>query len=113
MAVDDELNARFVAAADGLGPFQERKMMGGMCYMLNGHLLCKAERTKTGKRHYMFRVGKDNEAEALARPGAAPAMHGTRTLGGLVLVDEAFCDPQSLRDWIGLAESFVATLEPK
>ncbi|MEL7218445.1 MAG: RNA methyltransferase [Pseudomonadota bacterium] len=113
MAVDDDLNARFLAASEGLGPFEARRMMGGMCYMLNGHLLCKAERTKTDDRRYMFRVGKENEATSLYRPGSAPAMHGTRKLGGLVFVDEAACDPDALCGWITLAQGFVATLDPK
>ncbi|MEO0859408.1 MAG: RNA methyltransferase [Pseudomonadota bacterium] len=113
MAVDDDLNARFLAASEGLGPFEARKMMGGLCYMLNGHLLCKAERTKTGDRRYMFRVGKENEAAALGRPGAAPAMHGMRKLGGLDFVDEATCDRHALRGWITMAQGFVATLDPK
>ena len=45
----------------------EKKMFGGYCWMLNGNMLCGVE---VGR--YMFRVGKDLEAEALSLPGARP-----------------------------------------
>ncbi|MDH5539335.1 MAG: TfoX/Sxy family protein [Rhizobacter sp.] len=40
----------------------EKKMFGGYCWMLNGNMLCGVE---IGR--FMFRVGKELEAEALAR----------------------------------------------
>ena len=46
---------------------QEKKMLGGYCWMLRGNMLCGVE---VGR--YMFRVGKELEAQALARPGARP-----------------------------------------
>jgi hypothetical protein len=37
----------------------EKKMFGGLCWMLNGNMLCGVESTR-----FMFRVGKDREADA-------------------------------------------------
>ena len=44
----------------------EKKMFGGICFMLNGNMLCGVH-----KGGGMFRVGKDLEAEALAIEGAS------------------------------------------
>ena len=45
----------------------EKKMFGGYCWMLNGNMICGVE---VGR--FMFRVGKEQEAQALAQPGASP-----------------------------------------
>lgn len=50
-------------------------------------MLGGVDRTKAGTDRFMFRVGKDNEAEALRRPGAMIVDMGGRRLGGLVFVD--------------------------
>ena len=42
----------------------ERKMFGGVCFMLNGNMLCGP--SKSG--NLMVRVGKDLEAEARSKP---------------------------------------------
>ena len=60
----------------------------------------------------MFRVGKNNEAEALSRPGAIPVEKSGRRMGGLVFVGEAACDGDALKNWVALAHSFVGTLPP-
>jgi hypothetical protein len=52
-----------------------------------GNMLGGVDRTKAGTDRFMFRVGKDNEAEALRRPGAMIVDMGGRRLGGLVFVD--------------------------
>jgi hypothetical protein len=83
-------------------------MFGGFCWMLNGHMLCGVE---VGR--FMFRVGKELEAEALARPGARPIVFNGRRMGGLVWVDEEACRGRALSSWIELAARFVGTLPPR
>lgn len=114
MAVDEELSARVREALEGLPNIVERKMMGGMCFMINGNMIGGAHRSaKAGDGWLMFRVGKDNDALALARPGAQPVIMGGKKMGGMVFVDETQCDDDQLRSWVSLALSFVATLPPK
>lgn len=113
MAVDEQLNARYRAALGGQAGVSEKKMMGGMCFMLNGNMIGGADRTKAGEGRFMFRVGKDNEAEALSRAGASVMEQGGRRMGGLIFVDEAACDEQSLKGWVALALSFISTLPSK
>src|SRR5215472_12591669 len=51
-------------ALAGAGQVREVKMFGGLCFMLNGNMVAG-----TSKRGLMVRVGKDQQPNALARPG--------------------------------------------
>jgi TfoX/Sxy family transcriptional regulator of competence genes len=101
---------------DGLGSVEgvsEKKMMGGLCLMVNGNMVGGVDRTKDGRDRFMFRVGKDNQAEALERPGAEAVEMGGRRMGGFVFVDADACDQAALDGWIALALGFVRTLPKK
>lgn len=113
MAIDDALTQRFRDAVAGLDGLSEKRMMGGVCFLIDGNMLGGADRTKAGDGRFMFRVGKAHEAEALSRDGATIMEQGGRRMGGLVFVSEEACDQSSLRDWVTLALSFVATLPAK
>ncbi|MGJ8533668.1 MAG: TfoX/Sxy family protein [Alphaproteobacteria bacterium] len=113
MAYDEELADRFRNAVDGLGGIVEKRMMGGVCFMLDGNMLGGANRQKTGEGRFMFRVGKDNEAEAMKRPGAMTMEQGGRKMTGLIFVYEDDCDAECLQSWIALALTFVGNLPPK
>ena len=112
MAYDELLAAR-LRDAIGKRSVTEKRMMGGACFMVDGNMLGGADRQKDGAGRFMFCVGKDNEAEALSRPGAIPLEQGGRRMGGMVFVDEAACDDNALKNWITLALSFVDALPPK
>jgi len=83
-------------------------MFGGMCFLLRGNMLCG-----TGKTDFMFRVGKAQDAEALATPGARPMDFTGRKFPGFVWVDPQSCDGRALKRWVALAEKYVAALPPK
>ena len=112
MAYDEILTERFRNAL-GHPSAVEKRMMGGVCFMLNGNMLGGADRTKDGDRRFMFRVGKDNEDEALSRPGAMVMEMGGRRMSGLIFVDADKCDEAQLKSWIALARGFVDTLPAK
>ena len=113
MAIDPKLNERFRVAVEELSEITEKNMMGGTCFMLNGNMLGGADINKEGEHRFMFRVGKDNEAEALKRAGAIPVELGKRRMGGLVFVDAGLCNKRQLAAWIKLAYSFVGILPAK
>src|SRR5262245_44203490 len=81
-------------------------MMGGLCLLLNGNMIGGVDRTKDGAGRFMFRVGKENEAKALARPGASAVEMGGRRFGGFVFVDAQACTSRALTAWVemGLRE---------
>ena len=72
MAYDEGLAQRVREALAHRPDLTERKMFGGLCFMLNGNMLCGVH-----KGGGMFRVGKDNEAAALELPGVAPLNCGS------------------------------------
>ena len=113
MAHDELLAQRLREAIGERSGLSEKRMMGGVCFMVEGHMLGGANRQKDGSGRFMFRVGKNNEAEALTRTGAIPVEKGGRRMGGMVFVDEAACDGAALKSWVALALSFVGALPPK
>jgi TfoX-like protein len=106
---DVAVNAeRLRAALAGHGSVTEKRMFGGVCFLLRGHMLCAAS-----GRGFMFRVGKAQNAKALARRGVTQVVMNGRRFEGFVRVDPARCDARSLRGWIGMGKRYVTALPPK
>jgi hypothetical protein len=108
MALDEDLAERMRAVLAGTGAVREVRMFGGLCFMLNGNMVAGAS-----KRGLMVRVGKEQQSNALARPGAKRMEMTGRPMEGYVFVDPPPPDDLSLQEWIGLALAFVKTLPPK
>lgn len=88
----------------------ERKMFGGICFMLNGNMMCGP--IKNGDM--MFRVGKDQEAEALSREGAREMDFTGKVMKGFVFVSsETLEADERIYEWITLATNFVGNLPAK
>jgi len=113
MAHDAGLAERFRQNLRGVAHISEKRMMGGICFFLNGNMIGGADRTKSGDGRFMFRVGKNNEAEALSRPGASVVEQGGKRPGGLIFVEEGACDDAALKRWVTLVLDFVAKFPPK
>jgi hypothetical protein len=87
----------------------EKKMFGGLAFLLEGHMVCGIH-----KGGAMFRVGKPNEAAALAIAGARPMMFTGRPMSGMIdLDDEAAADDARRGAVMALALGFVRGLPPK
>ena len=113
MPVDEVLNARMRRALAAHAGISEKRMMGGVCFLLNGNMIGGADRPKDGTPRLMFRVGKDNQAEADKLPGAQPMEMGGRRMSGFYFVDAEDCDEDALKQWMSQALKFVTTLPPK
>ena len=113
MAYDEKLASRFRDALNGLDGISEKRMMGGVCFLLHGNMIGGADRTKDGVGRFMFRVGKENHSEAVLRSGAIAMVQGGRNMTGFFFVHDKDCDAATLNDWIAFALSFVAALPPK
>lgn len=102
------LAARVRAALAGM-EIIEKRMFGGITFMLNGHMLCCAS-----KKGLMARVGKDAGAEALRLPHAQPcACTGRRMSGFVTIAPEGLGSDRDLAAGIGLALRYVSALPPK
>lgn len=106
--MNEALAARLRKALAGRRSVGEKKMFGGVCFLLKGNMLCGM-----GEDKFMFRVGKDQDAAALARPGAKKMDFTGRAMKGFVWVDPSKCDTRALKSWIAMAECYVRKLPAK
>lgn len=108
MPYDPQLAERMRTALQARVGVVEKKMFGGYCWMLHGNMLCGVE---VGR--FMFRVGKEQEAEALLRPGARPMDITGKPMKGFVWVDAREAVGKGLDVWIELAAGYVGGLPSK
>jgi hypothetical protein len=113
MPQDETLAARMRAMLDGLAGLSEKRMFGGICFLIDGNMVGGARRLNDDDAHFLFRVGKDNEDEALGFAGTRPMVHGGRRMGGFIYLDEASADAGTMKALAALSLSFVTTLPPK
>jgi TfoX/Sxy family transcriptional regulator of competence genes len=106
--MNEDLAVRLRKAFAGGKNISEKRMFGGVCFLLRGNMLCG-----TGKTDFMFRVGKEQDAEALSRKGARPMDFTGKVMKGFVWVDPASCDGRALKRWIEIAEKYVGRLPAK
>jgi TfoX/Sxy family transcriptional regulator of competence genes len=104
----NETEARLRKILACRGGVTEKRMFGGVCFLLREHMLCG-----TGKSGFMFRVGKAHHRRAVSRRGARPVVLNGRPFEGFVWVDPAACDARALKSWILLAENYVSALPLK
>ncbi|WP_337847926.1 TfoX/Sxy family protein [Sphingomonas sp.] len=110
MAFDEALTHRIRAALGEGAGLSEKRMTGGVCFFLNGNMVCGADRSKEGKRRFMFRVGKGNAA---ALPQGVPMILGDRQMPGFYFVDGERCNDELLQRWLDVALSHARSLPPK
>lgn len=112
MAYDELLAMRVRDALGGGEKVSEKRMMGGVCFLLNGNMVCGVDKAKTGADRFMFRIGKGNAAASKLRGGVVVTM-GERSMPGFYFVDEAGCTGKNFNAWIGAAKAYVESLPPK
>jgi len=113
MAYDEATAERFRKILGPMDGLSEKRMMGGVCFMLNGNMIGGADRPKDGATRFMFRIGKENREKGNAMPLAQPMEMNGRKMGGFFFVEADGCDDVLLRRWIDLALSFVEGLPTK
>jgi TfoX/Sxy family transcriptional regulator of competence genes len=106
MAYDEDLAGRIRLVLTSRCAFAERKMFGGLAFMIEGHMGCGVV-----GGDLMLRVGPDGYQDALARPHARPMDFTGRPLTGMVYVAPAgFRTERALENWIGRALTFIQSL---
>ncbi len=109
MAYDETLAARMRAALADRDDVSERKMFGGLCFMVAGHMACG-----THGEEIMVRVGPTAHADALARPHARPMDFTGRPMKGFVFVGvEGIESDEDLAAWVGDGVAHATSLPPK
>lgn len=111
MAYDEELAFRIRARLGTVDGISDKKMFGGLAFLLNGHLLVAA----SSKGNLMVRFDPDRADELLARDHVIPMeMGGGRKPKGWLRVEEPGYDTEEqLGAWIDEAFAYVQRLPPK
>ena len=109
MAYDEVLAARIRSLLAKRGDVTERKMFGGIAYMVADHMAVGVIRDDL-----MVRVGSDAEAAALAEPHARPMDFTGRPARGMVYVAPAgVASDADLARWVERGAAYAASLPPK
>lgn len=97
MAFDEQLGERIRILLNQKGiPFSEKKMMGGLCFMVDDKMLAGIMRNEL-----MARVGPDQYSKALKREGAKEMNFTGRSMKGFVFVEPEGIDMEAdLEQWI-------------
>jgi TfoX/Sxy family transcriptional regulator of competence genes len=99
MAYSEALATRVRAILQGSAA-EERKMFGGLAFLVGGRMCCGVQDTDL-----MVRVPKEQHAQMLTEPHVRPMDFTGRSLQGFVYVAEAGTgSAAALRRWVSLAE---------
>ena len=106
MSYDEGIAARVRAALAGRDDVIEKKMFGGLAFLVRGNMCCGVLGTDL-----VVRVGAANYSAALEEPHAREMDFTGRALKGLVYVDPCGIDAdERLRRWLDLGLEFAASL---
>lgn len=109
MAFDEALADRIRKGLGRKKGITERKMFGGIGFLLNGNLL-----VGVWKNSLCVRLNPDETEEALTEPFVKRFDITGRPMKGWVLVESGGIEEnEQLKDWIGRAVKFVGKLPKK
>lgn len=109
MAYDEDLARRIRKALGKQAGLSEKKMFGGVGFMIHGNMACGVH-----KDRLMVRVGREAEGEALAQPHVAPFDITGRPMQGWVLVaPEGLRTDKALSKWVKWGATVAQSLPPK
>lgn len=109
MAYDEALADRVLTALSGRDGVTERRMFGGVGFMLRGNLCCGVH-----GGNLIVRLGAEDGERALGEPHTRPFDLTGRALTGWVYVEPPALETDSgLQAWIERAVSYVEGLPPK
>ena len=109
MAYDDALADRVRAQLAGEPDLTERKMFGGIAWLLGGNLAVGVR-----GEDLMVRVGADGAPAALERPHARRSYMGEREMKGWILVaPDGVAEDADLADWVRRGTEYARSLPAK
>jgi TfoX/Sxy family transcriptional regulator of competence genes len=110
MAFDEGLAERVRALLDTRSDVEDKRMFGGIAFLVAGNMACGVMRDEL-----MVRVGADCASELIASEDGARAMDmkGRPMRGWVLVAPEATADDGDLERWVRRGESYAASLPPK
>jgi TfoX/Sxy family transcriptional regulator of competence genes len=109
MAYDEGLAQRIREAMEEYPGLVEKKMFGGVGFMLQGNMACGVN-----KEDLIVRVGPDHHEEAHAQPHTRPFdMTGRAMKGWVVVVANGYESDSDLKGWVQKGVDFALSLPAK
>jgi len=109
MSYDEGLAQRVREILEEKPEFGEKKMFGGICFLLFGNMVCGIIRDDL-----IVRVGATNYNAALKMPHTKKFdLTGKALTGWVMVLSTALDSDEDLNDWVQKAVTFVRTLPPK
>lgn len=109
MAFDEGLAQRIRETVEGEAGLTEKKMFGGICFMLGGNMACGVI-----KDDLIVRVGPDGYDHAMAKDHSRAFDFTGRTMKGWVMVSAAGYEAdEDLEDWVRRGREFARSLPEK
>src|SRR4051812_29629553 len=110
MSYDEELARRVRALAGGTAGIDERRMFGGLAFLVAGNLALAA----SGQGGLMVRVDAGDSQALAAEQGVAPMVMRGRPLRGWLRVDaDVVRDDAELARWVAIGLAFAGSLPAK
>jgi TfoX/Sxy family transcriptional regulator of competence genes len=110
MPYDEDLANRLREQLAGEDGVTERRMFGGIAFLLDGNMSVAA----SGQGGLLVRVGPAATDDAAARPHARVAVMREREMRGWIRVEsEGVRTTRQLASWVRRSVAFVRTLPPK
>jgi TfoX/Sxy family transcriptional regulator of competence genes len=89
--------------------FDEKKMFGGICFLLFGNMVCGIINDDL-----IVRIGADIYEEALKLPGTKKFdLTGKPMKGWVMVLSKALESDETLSEWVQKAVTYVRSLPPK
>ena len=109
MSYDPEAAERVRQLLSGRDDVVEKRMVGGLSFLVNGNMCCGITGTAL-----MVRVGAEGREQALGQPHVRPMQFGGRALSGFICVEpDGFAADDALARWVQRGLDFVAGLPAK
>jgi TfoX/Sxy family transcriptional regulator of competence genes len=109
LSYDPEAAERVRQLLSGRDDVVEKRMVGGLSFLVNGNMCCGITGTAL-----MVRVGAEGRERALRQPHVRPMRLGGRALSGFICVDpEGFAADDALAQWVQRGLDLASGLPPK
>jgi hypothetical protein len=108
-AASDELAARIAPLLPADGSVIQKKMFGGIGYLVNGNMFAGA----SSKGELMVKLDKNHDGDARTLPGAAAIDFDEPRRGGYVFVPATAIAGAGLQAWFTFAHVRGKALPPK
>ena len=110
MAYDEALADRIRALLEAAPLLTEKKMFGGLGFMVGGNMAVAA----SGQGGILVRVDPDEGEQLIATTPAEPMeMRGREMSGWLRVSDAVVADDAVLEEWVRRGASYAGSLPPK